>query len=91
MQALIAVLAGDGIGPEVTDQAVRVLAAIAGRAGHSFGFEPALLGGAAIDATGKRTAELIPGAKLHIVKDGPHGLNWTHATEVNTALLQFLK
>ena len=44
-----------------------------------------------IDATGKRTAELIPGAKLHIVKDGPHGLNWTHATEVNTALLQFLK
>ena len=44
-----------------------------------------------IDATGKRTAKLIPGAKLHVIKDGPHGLNWTHATEVNTALLQFLK
>jgi non-heme chloroperoxidase len=44
-----------------------------------------------IAATGERTAKLIPGAKLHVVKDGPHGLNWTHATEVNTALLQFLK
>jgi len=43
-----------------------------------------------IDATGKRTAALIPGAQLHIVKDGPHGLNWTHATEVNKALLEFI-
>jgi pimeloyl-ACP methyl ester carboxylesterase len=44
-----------------------------------------------IDATGKRTAALIPGAELHIVEGGPHGLNWTHATEVNKALLEFLK
>jgi non-heme chloroperoxidase len=44
-----------------------------------------------IDATGKRTAALIPGAQFHIVKDGPHGLNWTHAAEVNKALLTFLK
>jgi non-heme chloroperoxidase len=44
-----------------------------------------------IDATGKRTAALIPGAQLHIVEGGPHGLNWTHATEVNKALLTFLK
>jgi non-heme chloroperoxidase len=44
-----------------------------------------------IDATGKRTAEMIPGAQLHVVKGGPHGLNWTHATEVNKALLTFLK
>ena len=43
-----------------------------------------------IDATGKRTAALIPGAQLHVVKDGPHGLNWTHATEVNKALLDFI-
>jgi pimeloyl-ACP methyl ester carboxylesterase len=42
-------------------------------------------------ATGERTAKLIPGAKLHVIKDGPHGLNWTHATEVNKALLTFLK
>ena len=44
-----------------------------------------------LDATGKRTAALIPGAQLHVVQEGPHGLNWTHATEVNTALLTFLK
>ena len=43
-----------------------------------------------IDATGKRTAALIPGAQLHIVAGGPHGLNWTHATEVNKALLEFI-
>lgn len=44
-----------------------------------------------IEATGARTAKLIPGAQLHIVKDGPHGLNWTHATEVNEAFLKFLE
>ncbi len=44
-----------------------------------------------IEATGKRIAALIPGAQLHVVAGGPHGLNWTHATEVNKALLAFLK
>jgi non-heme chloroperoxidase len=43
------------------------------------------------DATGKRTAELVPGAEMHTIEGGPHGLNWTHATEVNTILLKFLK
>ena len=43
-----------------------------------------------IEATGKRTASLIPGAQFYIVKDGPHGLNWTHAAEVNKVLLEFL-
>ncbi len=52
MKALIAVLAGDGIGGEVTAEAVRVLAAVAARFGHDFEFEQALIGGAAIDATG---------------------------------------
>jgi 3-isopropylmalate dehydrogenase len=52
MKALIAVLAGDGIGPEVTAEAVRALAAIAERFKHEFQFQDGLLGGAAIDATG---------------------------------------
>jgi 3-isopropylmalate dehydrogenase len=52
VKALIAVLAGDGIGNEVTAEAVRSLTAIAARFGHAFVFESALLGGAAIDATG---------------------------------------
>jgi 3-isopropylmalate dehydrogenase len=52
MQASIAVLAGDGIGGEVTAEAVRALQKVASRFGHRFEFESALLGGAAIDATG---------------------------------------
>jgi 3-isopropylmalate dehydrogenase len=52
VRALIAVLAGDGIGGEVTAEAVRALKKIAGRFGHEYQFEDALLGGAAIDATG---------------------------------------
>ena len=48
----IALLAGDGIGPEVTAEAVRVLEAVGKRAGAHFEFEPGLIGGAAIDATG---------------------------------------
>jgi 3-isopropylmalate dehydrogenase len=51
-QALIAVLGGDGIGPEVTAEAVRTLTRVAERHAHSFRFESALIGGAAIDATG---------------------------------------
>jgi 3-isopropylmalate dehydrogenase len=47
----IAVLAGDGIGPEITEQAVRVLRALA-RDGLALELETALVGGAAVDATG---------------------------------------
>jgi 3-isopropylmalate dehydrogenase len=52
MKARIAVLGGDGIGPEVTAEAVRVLEAVAQRHGHEFTFVDALIGGCAIDATG---------------------------------------
>ncbi len=53
MRAKIALLPGDGIGPEVVAQGVRVLGAVAERWGHGFDTESALIGGAAIDATGK--------------------------------------
>ncbi|MBA2683959.1 MAG: 3-isopropylmalate dehydrogenase [Gemmatimonadaceae bacterium] len=52
MRARIALLPGDGIGPEVLAQGVRVLHAVAERWGHSFDTTSALIGGAAIDATG---------------------------------------
>src|SRR5271165_5118246 len=64
MQALIAVIAGDGIGGEVTAEAVRALERIAERFGHSFRFEAALLGGAAIDASG----EALPAATLDLCR-----------------------
>ncbi len=52
MHATIVTLPGDGIGPEVIAEGVRVLRAVAARWGHSFSFEEALMGGCAIDATG---------------------------------------
>ena len=52
MEALIALLPGDGIGPEVTTSARRVLSAVADRYGHTLTYDEALIGGAAIDAIG---------------------------------------
>ena len=49
----IALLRGDGIGPEIVDSAVRVLYAIGQKYGHSFTCTPYLIGGAAIDAVGE--------------------------------------
>ncbi|CAL9652199.1 Non-heme chloroperoxidase (plasmid) [Streptomyces sp. enrichment culture] len=43
-----------------------------------------------VDATAVPLAQLIGGAQLTIVPGGPHGLLWTHADEVNAALLAFL-
>ena len=50
MKLNIAVLAGDGIGPEVTAEATNILRAVADLGGHDFTFTPALLGGVAITA-----------------------------------------
>jgi 3-isopropylmalate dehydrogenase len=52
VRAKIVVLPGDGIGPEVTTQAVRVLEAVARKGGHAFEFEERLMGGCSIDAHG---------------------------------------
>lgn len=41
-------------------------------------------------AAGQRTAKLVKGARLAVVKDGPHCITWTHADEVNTELINFL-
>jgi len=43
-----------------------------------------------ITASGLRTAKLIKGARLLVVKDGPHCITWTHAEQVNSELLEFL-
>src|SRR6202790_5151230 len=43
-----------------------------------------------ISAAGLRTAKLIKGARLAVVKDGPHCITWTHAEEVNRELINFL-
>ncbi|MFO7295434.1 MAG: 3-isopropylmalate dehydrogenase [Clostridia bacterium] len=48
----IAVIPGDGIGPEVVKQAIVVLEAVARKFGHQFEFQEVLMGGAALDAVG---------------------------------------
>jgi 3-isopropylmalate dehydrogenase len=53
MATLIASLAGDGIGPEVLQEGLRLLDAVAVSGGHRFEITEALIGGAAIDATGE--------------------------------------
>jgi len=53
MKLNIALLAGDGIGPEVIDQAVKVCDAIATKFNHEISWKPALTGAAAIDAVGE--------------------------------------
>ena len=52
MKLKITVLEGDGVGPEVTREAVRVLRAVAALHGHEFSFNQQLIGGAAIKQSG---------------------------------------
>ncbi|WP_044402742.1 3-isopropylmalate dehydrogenase [Lacinutrix sp. Hel_I_90] len=64
MKLNIAVLSGDGIGPEVTDQAIKVLKAIALEFDHAFLFKEALVGAVAIDAHNNP----LPDATLDLCK-----------------------
>ncbi|MBD8487891.1 3-isopropylmalate dehydrogenase [Echinicola sp. CAU 1574] len=52
MEMNLALLPGDGIGPEVIDQAVKVVKAVGKKFGHTITFKEAIVGAAAIDATG---------------------------------------
>jgi 3-isopropylmalate dehydrogenase len=65
VEAMITVLAGDGIGPEVAAAGRAVLQRIAQRHGHRFEFSDQLIGGAAIDAVG----EPLPAGTVASCKD----------------------
>jgi 3-isopropylmalate dehydrogenase len=77
METLIGILPGDGIGTEVVAEAERVLDAVAALGGHRFEKRHGLIGGAAIDATGKafppdtRSLSLEAGAVLLGAVGGP--------------------
>ena len=64
MDFKLALIRGDGIGPEVIAEAVKVLETIGSRFGHRFGFTDVLAGGCAIDATG----EPLPKETLEVCK-----------------------
>jgi 3-isopropylmalate dehydrogenase len=84
----IAVLPGDGIGPEVTGEAVRVLEAVGKRAGVGFEFSHGLIGGAAIDATGgplpPKTLELCRSSQA-ILFGAVGGPKWDHLPQEQKA------
>ncbi len=65
MKLKIAVLPGDGIGPEVTEQALKVLKAVAKKYGHTFVFRKGLVGATAIDASG----DPLPKETLDLCRD----------------------
>jgi 3-isopropylmalate dehydrogenase len=65
MQKKIAVILGDGIGPEVTQQSIKVLDTIAKYYNHTFTYENALMGACAIDATGNP----LPDETIKICKE----------------------
>jgi non-heme chloroperoxidase len=44
-----------------------------------------------LDKTGRRLPGLLKDAKLVVIEGGPHAIPWTHADQVNTALLDFLR
>ncbi len=64
MHKNIAVLAGDGIGPEIITEAIKVLQVVAKKYHHSFTYEHALMGAVAIDETGNP----LPDKTLEICK-----------------------
>jgi 3-isopropylmalate dehydrogenase len=84
----IAVLPGDGIGPEVTAEAVRVLEALGKQTGARFEFEHAPVGGAAIDATGgplpPKTLALCRSARA-ILFGAVGGPKWDHLPQEQKA------
>src|SRR3569833_2786012 len=65
MQKKIAVILGDGIGPEVTYQSIKVLNCIARQFGHQFTYNYGLMGADAIDKTGNP----LPDETLEICLD----------------------
>ncbi len=65
MKATIAVLPGDGIGPEITKEAQRVLSRVASKFGHDFSFGSHHIGGVAID----ETASALPDETLAACKE----------------------
>ena len=98
MEYKIALIRGDGIGPEVVGEAVKVMETVGAKFGHKFDFVDVMLGGCAIDAVGKSypdgTAEKCKACDA-VLLGAVGGPKWGHATEPEkrpeTALLSIRK
>ena len=98
MNYKIALIKGDGIGPEVVGEAVKVMDAIGEKFGHKFEYVDILMGGCAIDAVGKSypegTAEKCKECDA-VLLGAVGGPKWGHSTDPDkrpeTALLSIRK
>ena len=98
MNYKIALIKGDGIGPEVVGEAVKVMDAIGGKFGHKFEYVDVLMGGCAIDAVGKSypdgTAEKCRACDA-VLLGAVGGPKWGHSSDPDkrpeTALLSIRK
>ena len=98
MNYKIALIRGDGIGPEVVGEAVKVMETVGAKFGHSFEFVDVMMGGCAIDAVGKSypdgTADKCKACDA-VLLGAVGGPKWGHATEAEkrpeTALLSIRK
>ncbi len=98
MNYKIALIKGDGIGPEVVGEAVKVMDAIGEKFGHTFEYVDILMGGCAIDVVGKSypdgTAEQCRACDA-VLLGAVGGPKWGHASEPDkrpeTALLSIRK
>ena len=98
MNYKIALIRGDGIGPEVVGEAVKVMETVGAKFGHSFEFVDVLMGGCAIDTVGKSypegTAEKCKACDA-VLLGAVGGPKWGHSTEADkrpeTALLSIRK
>ena len=98
MEYKIALIRGDGIGPEVVGEAVKVMDAVAARFGHKFNYTDVLMGGCAIDAVGKSypdgTAEICKACDA-VLLGAVGGPKWGHSAQPEkrpeTALLSIRK
>ena len=94
----IALIRGDGIGPEVVGEAVKVLEQVGKKFGHTFTYTDVLMGGCAIDAVGKSypdgTAEACKACDA-VLLGAVGGPKWGHSTDPEkrpeTALLSIRK
>ena len=98
MNYKIALIRGDGIGPEVVGEAVKVLDQVGKKFGHTFTYSDVLMGGCAIDAVGKSypdgTAEACKACDA-VLLGAVGGPKWGHSTDPEkrpeTALLSIRK
>ena len=98
MNYKIALIKGDGIGPEVVGEAVKVMDAVGEKFGHTFTYTDVLMGGCAIDAVGKSypdgTAESCKACDA-VLLGAVGGPKWGHSTDPEkrpeTALLSIRK